>query len=203
MLVIGLTGGTGAGKSIAAAALSEMGIPCLDTDSVSRKICGPGMPCTLALAEAFGREILDGDLALRRGAVAALVFGETDEAIREERKKTLNRITHPAILEFCRAWLKEQEGAGRKAACIDAPQLFESGFDRECDKILGITASRKIRIARIRARDGITARAALERIRAQHSDAFFREHCTVLLRNNGTPEELALRVREAVSPWIP
>ena len=203
MLVIGLTGGTGAGKSVAAAALTGMGIPCLDTDSVSRKVCGPGMPCTRALAKAFGEEILDENGALRRGRVAALVFGEPDEKRREERLNTLNRITHGPILEACRDWLREQEAAGAPAACIDAPQLFESGFDRECDKILGITANRKLRIARIRARDGITVRAARERVAAQHSDAFFRAHCTVLLRNNGTPEELALRVREAVSAWIP
>ncbi|MBQ4290046.1 MAG: dephospho-CoA kinase [Clostridia bacterium] len=202
MLVIGLTGGTGAGKSVAAAALTEMGIPCLDTDSVSRKVCGPGQPCTLELAETFGGEILDEDGSLRRGRLAELVFGESDGRIREEKRNTLNRITHSYILEACRMWLKEQEAEGKKAACIDAPQLFESGFDRECDKIIGITAKRKTRIERIRARDGISVRSAHQRIAAQHSEAFFRKHCSVLLRNNGTPDNLASRVREAVSPWI-
>ena len=200
-VVIGLTGGTGAGKGAVSGLLSEMGIPCLDTDLVSRKVCEKGMPCLAALADAFGGEILDEDGALKRKTLASLVFGEPDEGKKKEKLDTLNTITHKYILDACRVWLDEQRSAGKRAAVIDAPQLFESGFDRECTYILGVSAEKETRIARILSRDGITREAAEQRIASQHDDAFFAVRCDAVLSNNGTVEELLPKVKEILRAW--
>ncbi len=189
--VLALTGGTGAGKGVVSAYLTARGIPVLDTDRVSHIVYEPGQPCLAALTDAFGAEILTPDGKLNRPALAALVFGEPVETTRNEKRATLNRIAHRYILAYCRDWLETQKNAGHRAACIDAPQLFESGFDSECDYIIGVTADAETRIARIIARDGITRETALQRIRAQHDDAFFAANCHVLLENNGTPEDLS------------
>ena len=192
--VLGLTGGSGAGKGEVSAILAKNGIPTLDTDQVSRKVCEAGQPCLCALAEQFGSDILQSDGSLDRAGLAALVFGEPDADKKAEKLSALNRITHHYILEYARDWLCAQKENGRTAACIDAPQLFESGFDAECSFIIGVTAEYETRIARILARDGITREKAEQRIAAQHDDAFFAAHCDALLENNGDLAALSAAV---------
>ncbi len=201
MKILGLTGGSGAGKGCVAELFAAHGIPTLDTDQVSRAVCAPSMPCTKALAEAFGADILDEGGALRRAELARRVFLEEDPYLQKEKKDTLNRITHYYILEAVRTWLGERAEEGCKAACVDAPQLFESGFDGECDRILAVTAHRELRIRRIMERDGITRELAEGRIDAQHDDDFFRERCHVVLYNNGTKEDLQKAVTNTLSRW--
>ena len=188
--VLGLTGGSGAGKGAVSETLVAHGIPTLDTDCVSRLVCEAGQPCLAALTETFGAGILLPDGALDRAGLAAVVFGEPDADKKAEKLSALNRITHHYILEYARDWLCEQKWNGFRAACIDAPQLFESGFDAECSLILGVTAEYETRIARILARDGITSEKAEQRIAAQHDDAFFAAHCGGMIENNGDREAL-------------
>ena len=201
---LALTGGSGAGKGCVGAILEKNGIPVLDTDRVSRLVCEKGQPCLQKLSEAFGEDILypAGDehaFALNRKKLAALVFGEEDPQKRVEKQATLNRITHAYILDYCRDWLREKKEAGFLCACIDAPQLFESGFDKECDFIIGVTADRTVRIARIMARDGISREMAEKRIAAQHDDAVFEKNCDMVLSNNSTPAALEETVRGLLS----
>ncbi|MBQ7300135.1 MAG: threonylcarbamoyl-AMP synthase [Clostridia bacterium] len=200
--VLGLTGGTGAGKGAVAACLVKHGIPTLDTDRVSRLVCEIGQPCLRALAEQFGCGILCPDGSLDRAGLAALVFGEPDPDKKAEKLAALNRITHHYILEYARDWLAEQRANGCTAACIDAPQLFESGFDAECSYIIGVTADRETRIARIMTRDGITREKALQRIASQHDDAFFAAHCDVMLENNGDLDALDAAVKQLFADGV-
>jgi len=197
--VLALTGGTGAGKGAVSHILEAHGIPVLDTDRVCRIVYEPGQPCLSALADAFGTEILRDDGTLDRAHLAALVFGEPDPDKKQEKLSTLNNIAHHYILAYCRDWLNTRREDGIPAACIDAPQLFESGFDRECDFIIGVTAERDTRIARICARDGIDRTQAEQRIAAQHDDAFFAAQCDVIVENNGTTDALVPRVRDILA----
>ncbi|MBE6658010.1 MAG: threonylcarbamoyl-AMP synthase [Ruminococcaceae bacterium] len=200
--VLGLTGGSGAGKGAVAATLTAHGIPTLDTDRVSRLVCEVGQPCLRALAEQFGDGILCPDGSLDRAGLAALVFGESDPDKKAEKLAALNRITHHYILEYARDWLAEQRAAGCTAACIDAPQLFESGFDRECSYIIGVTADKETRIARIMTRDGITREKAEQRIASQHDDAFFAAHCNTIIENNGDLDALDAAVRQLLADGV-
>ena len=201
MVVIGMTGGTGAGKGEISLLFERFDIPCLDTDRVSRLVCGPDMPCTCVLAEEFGREILTPDGCLKRKELAQIVFGEPDDELRAKKIERLNTITHAFILDSCRVWLDTKEKEGCRAAVIDAPQLFESGFDTECAKILGVTADKETRIARIMARDKITREKAEDRIAAQHTDDFFYEHCDAVIENNGELSALYPRLAEILRQW--
>jgi dephospho-CoA kinase len=143
--------------------------------------------------------ILAHTLSLDRAGLAALVFGEPDADTKAEKLAALNRITHHYILEYARDWLCEQKAAGFTAACIDAPQLFESGFDTECSFIIGVTAECETRIARIIARDGITREKALQRIASQHDDVFFAAHCDLIIENNGDPDALKQSVQKFIA----
>ena len=184
MRVIGLTGGSGAGKGEVSLCFMSHGIKCLDTDKVSREVCLPGKPCLKELVEYFGEDILLPDSNLDRKGLAQLVFGEDDAEKREIKQNALNRITHRHIIDAMNAWLAECEQNGDTVAVVDAPQLFESGFDRHCDYIVGVIADEKVRIRRIISRDCISEETAEKRIRAQKSDKFFIDSCDFIVYNN-------------------
>lgn len=184
MRVIGLTGGSGAGKGEVSLCFISQGIKCLDTDKVSREVCLPGKPCLNELVEYFGEGILLPDGKLDRKGLASLVFGEEDREKREVKHAALNRITHRHIIDSMNEWLRERERAGDSFAVVDAPQLFESGFDRHCDYTVGVIADEEVRIRRIISRDRITRETAEKRIRSQKSNQFFIDTCDFTVYNN-------------------
>lgn len=184
MRVIGLTGGSGAGKGEVSLCFISQGVKCLDTDKVSREVCLPGKPCLKELVEYFGEVILLPDGKLDRKGLAAIVFGEEDPEKREVKHAALNRITHRHIIDAMNDWLRECEKAGDRFAVVDAPQLFESGFDRHCDYTIGVIADEEVRIRRIISRDRITRDTAEKRIRSQKSNQFFIDTCDFTVYNN-------------------
>ena len=176
MLTIGLTGPTGAGKGTVAAILQKYGFPHIDTDAVYRELLVPPSPLLDELAAAFGREVIAEDGTLDRAVLASKVFAPGQEAELER----LNAIAHPHILGEVRRRLamyaKQNEmGDGPLAVVVDAPQLFESGYDKECDIICSVLAPKPQRLARIMERDGITEERARARMNAQLSDSFYRK----------------------------
>ncbi len=178
MIIIGLTGGSGSGKGYVAGMFAARGIPALDTDMVSRLVCAPGSDCLRELAGHFGGGIIKTDGTLDRAALAALAFSE------KENMAALNSITHRHILAYCRKWLDERREAGCAAAIIDAPQLYESGFDAKCSAVVAVVADEALRLKRILARDGITLSQAKLRLQRQRDDDFFRAHADYIIENN-------------------
>lgn len=181
MLIIGLTGPSGAGKGTFA---QHLPFPCLDTDKTAREVVKKGSPCLDELCAAFGSEILLPDGELDRKALGALAFSD------KERLATLNRITHRYISEKVKQWLNERETEGESAVILDAPQLFESGEDALCDITVAVLSDSKTRLSRILSRDGVPEEYARARMASQKPDEFFREHCTYVIENNGTEKEL-------------
>jgi len=160
MIMIGLTGPTGAGKSTAARILTSMGCAVIDGDALAREITLPGSPVLTALAERFGGDILLADGSLDRALLASRAFAD------EQSRQDLNAITHPAItaLALARA---ETHGSASGITVVDAAALPESGLARHCERIIVLTAPEEVRLARILARDGISEAAARQRIDAQ------------------------------------
>ena len=187
MIVLGLTGPSGAGKGVVGNAFRAAGIPVLDTDAVYHEWIRRPSPCTRELAAAFGNEILAEDGSVNRRRLASIVFCGTPEE--NERKKRLNAITHRYVLESCEAWLYDCEAHGARAAVIDAPLLIEAGLHTRCDRVLAVLAESETRLARIMVRDGIPYEAAKARISAQPTDAFYREYAHFVFENNGTEAE--------------
>lgn len=195
MHVIGLTGGSGAGKGEVSLVLMSQGIKCLDTDKVSREVCKPGKPCLSELCEYFGDGILNADGTLDRKGLASIVFGEENEELKSVKLAALNRITHRHIVDSINEWLNAREKDGDRFACVDAPQLFESGFDRHCDYIIGVIADEKVRVRRIVARDRIEKEAAEKRIASQKSNGFFTDNCDFVVYNNAGVDVLEAQVK--------
>ena len=153
MKIIGLCGGSGSGKGSVCRLFAEYSILSIDTDSVYRKMTEGDSECMRALKAAFGEKISQEDGSLDRKALRALVFSADDA---KKNREVLNAITHKFILDETRRIIERERIRGAAAVIVDAPLLFESGFDRECDVIVSVIADEDTRISRIVLRDGIS-----------------------------------------------
>lgn len=175
--IIGLTGQTGAGKSTVASRLRAGGLSVIDADQASRQVMQPGSRVLEALAGAFGSDILLPGGALNRPLLAQRAFRSPAQT------EKLNALTHPAIIEVMRHEIAQAVQSGAQAVVLDAPQLFESGSNQICDWIIAVVAPEDIRLRRIMARDQISENSARLRANAQKSEAYYREHADILVRN--------------------
>ncbi len=188
MLVIGLTGPTGAGKGEVSNIFTRYGIPVINADRVYHTLITPPSSCLQELVETFGKKILTPDGSLDRRALGGIVFN--DPAARER----LNAITHRYVMEEVKGQMERFRREGVPVAVLDAPQLFEAGAHKACGAVVSVLADRGLRLERIMARDNITAEAAMRRILAQKSDDFFKTHSDYIVENNGTLDSLTPQV---------
>lgn len=196
MLVIGLTGGTGSGKGTVCQKFLKYGIKSIDTDQTARQVCAAGTPCLNELVENFGPSILNADQTLNRQALAAIAFSD------KEKHLTLNKITHKYILAEVRRQIEEETKNSAKAIIVDAPLLFESNFDKECDIIIAVTSSAETRIQRIIKRDNISFETAKLRLSKQGNDEFYTSRADFVITNNGNIEELDLQIEKIYSSLV-
>ncbi len=184
MLVLGVTGQSGAGKGEFCSLMREKGIECLDTDKIAREVVAPGSECLCELVSHFGSDILLPDGSMDRKKVASIVFSDKKEL------EFLTKTTHKYIIEKIKEWLFNRELCGDKIVIIDAPQLFDAGADFYCNFILAVLADKEVRIERIKLRDGINDVQARARIESQKNDEYFKERCDFTVYNNGSLEKL-------------
>lgn len=186
MLIIGLTGPSGAGKGTVSKLFEPYNIYSIDTDAVYHKLLIPPSPCLDDLRKEFGDGIISPDGSLDRRALADTVFAKGNG----ERLERLNEITHRYVLDATRKICKEYERIGCPAAIVDAPLLFESGFDSECDFTVSVLADRELRLERIIQRDGISRERAVARLDAQKNDSFYTERSDEIIYNGADVESL-------------
>src|SRR5690349_3379732 len=161
MLLVGLTGGIGAGKSTVSEALAERGAVVVDADRITRELQEPGQPVLAAMVERFGPGIVDDDGRLVRQAVADIVFNDAD-ALRD-----LNAIVHPAV--GARMAERMQELAeGDDVVILDVPLLVESGRD-DLAAMIVVDTDPEIAVARLVEHRGFSEEDARARIARQAS----------------------------------
>jgi dephospho-CoA kinase len=146
MKLLGLTGGVGMGKSTAAALLRARGLSVVDTDELARELVEPGQPALAEIRAAFGPEVFDSRGALRRDALARIVFAD------ETRRRELERILHPRIREVWRAQVAAWRAAGRPGAVVVIPLLFETGAAGEFDATVCVACTAASQRERLLAR---------------------------------------------------
>lgn len=177
MLIIGLTGQTGAGKSTVSEILEKYGCYHIDADKVAHDILENNKEVQEKLKEHFGEDIIDKDGKIDRKILAARAFADKDSTL------ALNAITHPAVNNKIQNIILKQKEYGTKAVIIDAIALFESGEAKICDYTVAVTAPREIRLERIIARDKISVSRANERINAQKDENFFTVNADYIINN--------------------
>ncbi len=187
MLLVGLTGGIGAGKSTVAELLAGHGAVILDADRVAREVVEPDQPAFHALVEEFGPEIIGPDGRLDRAAVAAKAFATP------EGKAALDAITHPAIqAEFGK---RMTEAPADAIVVMDVPLLVESGTaaERGYEVVIVVEAPEHLRLDRLEGR-GLERPDAEARMRAQATDEQRRAVATHLIDNGADHESLTAQV---------
>lgn len=180
--VLGLTGGSGSGKSTAAVILREQGAYIIDTDKIAREIVCPGEPAYKKIVSKFGADVLNEDGTLNRKHLAEIVF--TDK----EKLQMLNEITHSEIFKIVRKRTAEHKG---ELVVIDAPLLFDCPEILElCDKTIVVAAEKDVRIKRIVARDKISRELAEKRLASQKPQEHLVKMADIVWENNGNIEDL-------------
>jgi dephospho-CoA kinase len=185
-VLVGLTGGIGAGKSTVAGLLAERGALILDADIAAREVVAPGTDGLAAVIAEFGDGVLGSDGALDRAALAAVVFADPD------RRAALNAIVHPRV----RAWMAERLAAAPEGSVVvqDVPLLVESGLAGMFELVVVVDAADSVRVARLVRDRGMTEQEATARIAAQAPREQRLAAADVVVNNDGTPEELADQV---------
>lgn len=180
MKIIGLCGNSGAGKGYACTRFATFGVAYIDTDRVYREHVLKNPDCVSELTERFGEGILvNGEV--NKKALASMVFA--GERARENLS-SLNKITHKYIKIETDKLVAHYEGEGYGAVVIDAPVLFESGFDKMCHVTVCVTATLEEKLARILERDGIDRQSAMARLATQLSEDELRARCTYEIHNS-------------------
>ena len=173
-MILGITGGTGCGKTTLLNCIAERGGLILDCDAIYHDLLRTDPELLRAIEARFPGSVENG--ALQRKKLGNLVFSD------EKALEDLNAITHGAV----KAEVLRRLAGKPKLAAIDAIGLFEGGLATLCDITVAVTAPVEARILRLMVRDGIGRDYAKRRIAAQKSAEWFREQCDYCLENNGT-----------------
>ena len=173
-MIIGITGGTGCGKTTLLNVIAEAGGLILDCDAIYHELLRTDASLLSAIEERFPGTVENGQL--QRKKLGAIVFADQAALL------DLNTITHSAV----KAEILRRLETKPALAAIDAIALFEGGLAELCDTTVGVTAPTEDRVRRLMARDGISEEYARSRIAAQHGEDWFRERCDCILENNST-----------------
>lgn len=190
MLVIGLTGGIGCGKTTVASILRDLGARVVDADEVAREVLAPGSPVLAQVAARFGREILCEDGSLDRQRLADIVFRD------RQALADLDAITHPPIIALIRQRIWEARGEGVRVLVIDAPLLLEAGMAGMVDEVWVVACTLEQQIERLCQRTGMSPPEAEERLRAQMPLDEKARLAHRIIPNDGALTDLRARLEE-------
>lgn len=199
VMVVGLTGQTGAGKSTVSKIFASNGFSVINADSVAREVVEKGSKCLDEIADFFGDSILNDDGSLNRKALAAIVFSD------KTKLETLDSIIYPYITSHILKLIGEYSEQNEKLILLDAPTLFESRSDDFCEIIISVIADPEIREKRIIERDCLTHEQARNRMASQLDDEYYESRSDYIIHNNGdiaTVNEISKEVSDKIKDFF-
>jgi dephospho-CoA kinase len=189
MLLVGLTGGLGAGKSTVARMLAARGAVIVDADELAARALEPGTRAYERACGLFGDEVVAPDGLLDRAAIAARVFEDP------EKRRALESIVHPEVFRMLAETVESRRDSG-DILVFDVPLLVETGFQDACDVVVVVAAPREHQIERVMRDRGMSETEARARLGAQVPDAEREASADLVLRNDGDLTSLEVRVDE-------
>lgn len=189
MLLVGVTGGLGAGKSTVARMLGDRGGVVVDADVLARQALEPGTRAFKEVCDLFGDEVLTPQGEIDRAALAEKVFAD------EEKRRALESITHPEVFRKLAGIVEAHQGTNA-VVVFDAPLILETGFDQALDVLVVVTAPEEEQVARVVRERGMSSEDARARIAAQVDAEQRAARADVVLANNGGLEPLERQVEE-------
>ncbi|HWC32953.1 MAG TPA: dephospho-CoA kinase [Actinomycetota bacterium] len=191
MLLVGLTGGLGAGKSTVARMLAERGAVVVDADDLARRALDPGHPGYDRVVETFGDDILDASGLVDRTKLAEAVFAD------EGKRRALESIVHPEVFRLLAEEIERRRDRD-DIVVFDAPLIIETRFDEACDVVVVVAAPLEHQIERVLRDRGMSEAEARARIAAQISPEQRAARADVVLANDG---DLASLERQVGTLW--
>lgn len=197
MLVIGLTGGIGTGKTQVSKVLEELGAAIINADLLGHEVYQPHTEAWEEVVKAFGEGVLTASGEVDRKKLGAIVFSDTDALGR------LNAITHPRIYEKIHGRLERLREKGREVVVVEAALLLEAGWTSLVDEVW-VTASPESQVVqRLQSRHNLNEEAIRARIRSQMPQAERLQRADVVVDNGGGLAELRGRVRQLWNSRVP
>ena len=182
MIILGITGPIGCGKSYVAEKISDGKYPRIDTDEVYHSLVDSPSKTVAELVNEFGESILSSCGGIDRAKLSDIVFLDS------EKLKKLNEITHKNVIEKTEQLISEYEKNGEKLLIIEVPLMFESGFDKRCDYVVSVVADEPTRVERICKRSGFSEDEAKKRIKNQKNIDFYIEKSFFTIYNSNNEE---------------
>ena len=195
MLTIALTGGIACGKSTVSSMLAQLGASIIDADAISHELTAPGGEALPGIREAFGRLVFFPDGTLNREVLGALVFSN------EAERETLNKVTHPLILNRLKEDIETCRKMGALIVVLDVPLLFEVGAEKLVDITVCTTSPEEVQIERMRTRSGLGREQAIKRIQSQMPLSEKEALADVVLDTNKPIDELQQEVLKLYNAW--
>ena len=193
MLMVGLTGGIGSGKSTVAGMFEDEGAHVIDFDHLARIVVEPDKPAWREIIDYFGPEIMSSDRTLNRSALAEIVFSDN------KSRKALEGFTHPRIFEERDALIKAIKGKDPfSIVIIDFPLLFELDLNKRFDKVILVYVPRDVQLRRLIKRDGIVKEEVEKRLDAQLPIVEKRSLSDYIIDNEGRLNDTRDQVRKVI-----
>ena len=194
MIILGITGAVGAGKSTIMNRLKEQyGAYTIQADQVGHLLMKKGQICYDAILKQFGREILAEDGEIDRKKLGSIVFSNRELLLK------LNNIIHPAVKQYILDQVEEKRQEGCTLFVMEAALLLEEHYDAICDDLWYIYVNDEVRRARLKADRGYSDEKITEILENQLEDGIFRERCRYVVENNGdldqTYEQIDKRIK--------
>ncbi len=193
MLLVGLTGNIGSGKSTVAQLLSERGATIIDADVLARRAVEQGTPGHRAIVERWGSSILAADGSLDRAALRRIVFGDHAEL------EQLNSLVHPEVERMRSALVELARDRGDRLVVCDVPLLFERRMTESFDRIVLVDAPRPVRLERLVRERGLRETEGMDMIVSQMPAELKRARADFVIDNDGTITQLDQRVTDVWS----
>ena len=197
MIILGITGSSGSGKTTSSNFLSKIeGVKVINADSVVKELNNPKTEYMKEIKNTFGKEYFLEDENLDRKKLASLIFQN------ENALNNLNNITFKYVVEEILNKIKHFSNENLKLLIIDAPLLFESELDKYCNYTLAILANKDKKIERICKRDNINKETAIARLNIQKDDSYYIKKADYVIENTGDENLLEIKIKELINKLI-
>ncbi|WP_062047810.1 dephospho-CoA kinase [Bacillus sp. JCM 19034] len=194
-MLIGLTGGIASGKSTVSEMFRNFGFPIIDADLIAREVVEPGSVGLNRIVEHFGQNILMDDGSLNRARLGQIIFAN------DEKRNSLNRITHPLIRERMEEEKERLLKNGVSTIVYDIPLLYESNLFHLVDKVLLVYVDQKTQLKRLMNRNQLNKREAMKRIQSQLSLEQKKERADAIIDNAGSVDETKKQLIALMQKW--
>jgi dephospho-CoA kinase len=189
---VALSGGIATGKSVCRARFEARGVPTIDADHLARAVVAPGTPGLAAVVALFGETVLGADGSLNRAAVAAIVFADAS------RRAALEVVIHPLVYAAIDAWF-DHLPADARLGIADIPLLFETQRQGDFDVVIVAACPPGLQLARLMARDGLSAEQAQLRLDSQWPIDEKVRRADIVIDTAGTLDETMRHVDAALT----